>query len=375
MRPLTCRDLNPSKRKKESYLAVIEKKAKNSLWRQVISKKRKLKFHQFANKNLFFNFAETLVDAQSPKNEFRDPLKDRLDDFILECNEENKVEKLYQKYIQNNGANEHTYRCFYNKLSAKIEILKIISVDKGKNIALVPNLMAKFLCLLTYSVEIASSHVLRILGAGARHGINKISELRKIRSAENKLEHCITEHKFIKLLSILLTTMHALDIPTAQEEIASFVDKHFLSFWSLFKKQVKLSPNTENLNSFWSTCLFMYFKELKSPLLQENFDRCLNNMIGTLKDVNHLLQLKNIMEINQKNNYIAFFQLFMLQIAMKAAVEYYIIQAANSTQSSDAPTNFATRNNGFWQNNNAPLCSATQAARYAESLPRLIACH
>jgi hypothetical protein len=250
-------------------------------------------------------------------------------------------------------------------------------VDKGKNIALVPNLVAKLLCLLTYSVEMASSHILRTLGASARHGINKVSELRKIRSCKNKLAHCITDYKFISLLSILLTKMHTLDIPQ-QKNLDSFIDKHFLNFWSLFKKQAKLFPNTENLNGFWSTCLFTYFKELNSPSLQQNFEYCLNNMIETLQDVNCSAQLKNSMAINPENH-IDFLQLFTSQTT---AVQGYIIhvlgqliQAANAAQSCDSLRNFAATNNGFWQNNNACLGALAPAATSAKFSPGLIACH
>ena len=375
MRPLT---FNLLKKEKDSRFAVAKRKFRNSLWQQVISKKRKKIFNRLENKNLLFNFNETLVDEPLAKNELNlDPLKDKLAHFILEYNEANKVEKLYQQYILGNELNERSYRSFYNKLSAKIEVLKIISVDKGKNIALVPNLIAKLLCLLTYSVEMASSHILRTLGASARHGINKVSELRKIRSCKNKLAHCITDYKFISLLSILLTKMHTLDIPQ-QKNLDSFIDKHFLNFWSLFKKQAKLSPNTENLNGFWSTCLFTYFKELNSPSLQQNFEYCLNNMIETLQDVNCSAQLKNIMAINPENH-IDFLQLFTSQTT---AVQGYIIhvleqliQAANAAQSCDSLRNFSATNNGFWQNNNAGLDALAPAARYAKFAPGLIACH
>lgn len=360
MHPLTLRNLNLLKRKKELCLSVIKRRSKNSLSHHVISKKIKPKLHPFENKNLFFNLSETLVDKPLPKNELNlDPLKDKLASLILKYNEGNQVENLYQEYILGNKLHERTYQSFHNKLSAKIDVLKIISVDQGKNIALVPNLVAKFLCLLTYSVEMASSHILHALGAGARHGINKISEARKIHSSKNKLAHCITDDKFINLLSILLTKMHALDI-SQQKDLDEFVNKHFKEFWELFKKQAKLFANTENLNSFWSTCLFIYFKELKSPALQENFVDCLNNMIETLQAINYSGQLKNIIAINLENH-IAFFQLFARQTA---EVQCYItqvleqlIQAANTNQS-----------NGFWQNNNTRLC-------YAESSPRFIACH
>jgi hypothetical protein len=342
----------------------------------LVLKKTKSELNPFKKKKLFFNCPKMLVDDQSLKNELKvNPLKDKLAHLILESNETGKVEKLYQEYIQNNKLNECAYRHFYNKLSAKIDILKIISVDKGKNIALVPNLVAKLLCLLTYSVEIASSHLLSALGAGSRHGINKISEGRKIRSAKNKLQHCITDHKFIRLLSILLTTMHALDIPTEQKKIDSFVDEHFLYFWSLFKKQAKLSPNTENLNGFWSTCLFIYFKELKSPLIQNDFDQCLNKMTATLQDVDYSIQLKNIMEISPEN-YMAFFQLFTLQTA---AVQCYItqvleqlVQAANASKSCDSLTSFGMMNR-FYQDNNASPCSLIPPITYEKYSPRLIA--
>lgn len=368
MHPLTLRKLKLLK-------TATKRKLKNSLWTRGISKKREPKFYLFENKNLYFNFGKTLVDKQLSKNLLTaHPLKDKLADFILEYNEGNKIEKLYQKHIQGNEANEQLYRSFYNRLSAKIDILKIISVDKGKNLALVPNMVAKLLCLLTYSVEMASSHVLRALGAGTRHGINKISDIRKIRSAKNKLAHCITDYKFISLLSILLTKMHSLDIPQ-QKNLDSFVDEHFLNFWSLFKKQAKLSPNTENLNSFWSTCLFMYFKQLKSPSIQENFKHCLNNMTETLKDVNYSAQLKNILEMSQENH-IAFFQLFTLQ---STAVQCYItqvleqlIQAANATASCDSLPNLGTRY-GLWQNNNVGLCAPVPTPTCAKFLPPLIA--
>ncbi|MFM2322889.1 MAG: hypothetical protein RLZZ225_1042 [Pseudomonadota bacterium] len=375
MHPLT---FNLLKKEKVSHFDVAKRKLKNSLWQQVISKKRKKIFNRLENKKLLFNFSETLVDGPLAKNELNlDLLKDKLAHFILEYNEANKVEKLYQQYILGNELNERSYRSFYNKLSAKIEVLKIISVDKGKNIALVPNLIAKLLCLLTYSVEMASSHILRTLGASARHGINKVSELRKIRSCKNKLAHCITDYKFISLLSILLTKIHTLDIPQ-QKNLDSFIDKHFLNFWSLFKKQAKLSPNTENLNGFWSTCLFTYFKELNSPSLQQNFEYCLNNMIETLQDVNCSAQLKNSMAINPENH-IDFLQLFTSQTT---AVQGYIIhvleqliQAANAAQSCDSLSHFSATNNGFWQKNNAGLDALAPAARYAKFAPGLIACH
>lgn len=374
MHPLTFRNLSLLKKEKDLCLVVTKGKSKNSIWQHAPFKKRKAKLHPLKNKNLLFNFAETSADKQFSKNELKvDPLKDKLAHFILEHNEGNKVEALYQKYILNNELNERTYRSFYNKLSAKIDILKIISVDKGKNIALVPNMVAKLLCLLTYTVEMASSHILRGLSAGVRHGINKISEMRKIRSAKNKLAHCITDYKFISLLSILLTEMHALDIPQ-KKNLDDFVDKHFLNFWSLFKKQAKLSPNIENLNSFWSTCLFMYYKELQSPSSQENFEHCLNNMTETLKDVNYSDPLKKVMEISPEN-YSTFFQLFTLQTA---AVQCYItqvleqlIQAANASKSCAALPNFGTTN-GFWQNNNPDLCATIQAATYPKFSPPLI---
>lgn len=249
--------------------AIKKRKTKNSLSQQVSKLKKTKYFYSTDNKNAFFNC------PQKPSIESQLTLK--FASLIPQYNIGDVIENLYQQTMQNNKLNERAYRHFYNRLSAKIEILKIIDLDQGKNIDLAANMLTKILSLFTYATELTSSAILIGLGAGSKHGMKHISDKRKVKKAKNKLNHCITDVNFIKLISILLTKMHELDF-SQQENLELFIDKQFLNFWSLFKKQAKLYSDTDDLNTFWSTYLAFYLKELKCPLLIENFANFLNKI-------------------------------------------------------------------------------------------------
>lgn len=356
---------------------IIKRKPRNSLWRQITKIRKIKKFHKFENnKFLFFNSKESLIESQ---------LKAKLANFIAHDNTSDIIQNIYQQYIKNNKLNEYAYRHFYNKLSAKIDILKIIDLDRGKNIALVPNIVAKLLSLLTYSVELTSSAKVIGLGAVARHGINEISHGRKVKNAKNKLDHCITDINFIKLLSLCLTKMHELDF-SHQERLDIFIDKQFLNFWSLFKKQAKLCSDTENLNRFWSTCLLLYFKELKCPLLKENFDNFLSKItaISSIKEklacpseatiADYFLRSKENLNIDIKQeNFTVFLPLALqtatMQFYLTHAVLTQLISTANASKSIHS-----LNTSGFWQNNNTTFHSMPNTL-YSKPSPNLIISH
>ncbi|MFZ0218840.1 MAG: hypothetical protein WAL30_01350 [Candidatus Aquirickettsiella sp.] len=321
------------------------------------------------NKNLFFNRKEPLFESQ---------LRANLLDLLPVYTQENSLCKLYQRYIQNNKKNEQAYLHFYNRLSAKIDILKIIDLDQGKNIALAPSLVSKLLSLLTYSVELASCAILAGFAAATRYGVHEISDRNKIKSAKNKLSHLITDVNFIKLISIILTKTHERDF-AHQEKLDYFLDKQFLRFWSLFKKQAKIDIEIPDLTVFWSTCLIEYFKELQCPLLKDNFERCLVDM---LKTVNPPFQAwpQKLTEINapyHSNDFntrvpetIFLAQLILQIVASQYLNQLELIHTARIRQSS------VSSGSTFWKNGNNNSREHFNQSNFAINqtfMPRLIA--
>jgi hypothetical protein len=333
--------------KKKLSFTLIKKKPKKSLW-QKVSKKRRQSLNKIEeNKSLFFIPKESLVESQ---------VKESLMSLIPQYHAENSINKLYQPYIQNKNSNERAYAHFYNKLSAKIDILKIINLDQGKNIALNPNIVCKLISLLTYSAELVSSAILIGIAEATRHGVNEISDMRKIKNAKNKLNHCITDLNFIKLVSIILTKTHEPDF-SHQENIDYFIDEQFLKFWSVFKKQAKLYSDSQDLNSFWSTCLFEYFKELKCPLLKDNFEHCLSEMTEILKrDANLTTQYKgNMLGMNGLNQYetsapISQENIFFSQLILQAAALHYLTQIKQLIHVSNTTASSKLAGSTFWRN-------------------------
>lgn len=335
-----------SNKEKDSntFIKKIPRPSKNkSLWKKVIKKKRQQLSNNNleANKNLFFNDHKPLVEIQLKKN---------LLAFLPEYNAESVIHKLYQRYIQNNKINEHAYLHFYNRLSAKIDILKIIDADHGKNIALNPDIVTKVISILTYSAGLVSSAIFHAIGAVTRHGISEISDMRKIKSAKNKLNHWITDLNFIKLLSIMLTKTHEPDF-AHQEKIDYFLDEQFLIFWTLFKKQAKMDTEIPDLNDFWSTCLVDYVKELKCPLLKDNFERCLNEML-TLVKLPHREYLPTLIETNQPNLSKDFSaprqeNIFLAQLILQIMISHYLTRLLEFNQAAKIQ-NSPTCESAFW---------------------------
>lgn len=334
---------------KKRLLFNLIKKSKKSLW-QKVSKKRRQQFGKNsleANKNLFFTDNKSLVEFQLKKN---------LLAFLPQYNAENTIHTLYQRYIQNNKMNEQAYLHFYNRLTAKIDILKIIDADHGKNIALNPDIVCKMLSLLTYSVGLLSSALFHAIAAITRHGINELSDIRKINSAKNKLNHWITDLNFIKLLSIMLTKTHEPDF-AHQERMDYFLDEQFLIFWSLFKKQAKMDTEIPDLNDFWSTCLVEYVKELKCPLLKDNFEHCLNEMLASV-NFNHphqeYTQLPNTNASNQYKNFSTPSQesIFLAQWILQTVISHYLNRMLELNQTVKMHPNSSAFTSTFWHNEN-----------------------
>lgn len=324
------------------------KKTKKSLWQKVTKKRRQqLSNNNFeANKNLFFNDHKPLVESQ---------LKENLLAFLPQYNAESVVHKLYQRYIQNNKINEHAYLHFYNRLSAKIDILKIIDADHGKNIALNPDIVTKVISILTYSAGLVSSAIFHAIGAVTRHGITEISDMRKIKSAKNKLNHWISDLNFIKLLSIMLTKTLEPDF-AHQEKIDYFLDEQFLIFWNLFKKQAKIDTEIPDLNDFWSTCLVEYVKELKCPLLKDNFERCLNEMLTSVK-LPYREYIPTLIEANQPNLSKGFSapgqeNVFLAQLILRIIISHYLTRLLEFNQTAKIQQNSPTCASTFWRNGN-----------------------
>ena len=324
------------------------KKSKKSLWQKVTKKRRqqlKLSNSLKINKHLFLNQQLPLAESQ---------LKDNLLAFLPEYHAENVIHKLYERFIQNNKINEHAYLHFYNRISAKVDVLKIIDGDQGKNIALNSDLVSKVVSALTHSVGLVSSVIFDVIGAVIRCGISEISDMRKIKKAKNKLNHWITDLNFIKLLSIVLTKIHEPDF-AHQEKIDYFLDEKFLIFWTLFKKQAKIDTEIPDLNDFWSTCLVEYVKELKCPLLKENFERCLNEMFKLLK-LPFSESLPTLTEINQPNFSKGFNtdcqeSIFLAQLVLQVIISGYLtLQAFNRTVK--IQQNSSTCASKFWRNEN-----------------------
>lgn len=343
-----------SNKEKESNLLkkrlpkISIKKTKKSLWQKVTKKRRQqLSNNNFeANKNLFFNDHKPLVEFQ---------LKENLLAFLPQYNAESVVHKLYQRYIQNNKINEHAYLHFYNRLSAKIDILKIIDADHGKNIALNPDIVTKVISILTYSAGLVSSAIFHAIGAVTRHGITEISDMRKIKSAKNKLNHWISDLNFIKLLSIILTNTLEPDF-AHQEKIDYFLDEQFLIFWNLFKKQAKIDTEIPDLNDFWSTCLVEYVKELKCPLLKDNFERCLNEMLTSIK-LPYREYIPTLIEANQPNLSKGFSapgqeNVFLAQLILRIIISHYLTRLMEFNQAAKIQQNSPTCASTFWRNGN-----------------------
>lgn len=359
------------KKKLPSYLI---KKLKKGLWKSVTKKKRQ-QFEQSSlekNPNLFFSDNRPLVESQ---------LKEKLLAFLPQYTAENAIHKLYQCYIQHNKTNEHAYLHFYNKLSAKIDILKIISIDQGKNIPLNPNLVCKLIALLTYPVGLVSSAILHAVAACTRHGINEISNIRKIKSTKNKLNHCITDLNFVKLLSIILTKIHEPDF-AHQEKIDYFLDEQFLIFWSLFKKQAKIGNEIPDLNDFWSTCLLEYVKELKCPLLKGNFERRLNKMLTLVNpppqtcpqrptEINPPKQSKDFNIPSQED-------IFLAQLILQMTISYHLTKMLEFNQTAKLQKNSPAFPSTLWRNgknNSRDNCNRPSSAINPIFSPRAITCH
>lgn len=325
------------------------KKSKKSLWQKVTKKRRqqlKLSNSLEINKHLFLNQQIPLVESQ---------LKENLLVFLPEYHAENVIHKLYQRFIQNNKINEHAYFHFYNRISAKIDVLKIIDADQGKNIALNPDIISKVVSALTYSVGLVSSVIFDVIGAVIRHGISEISGMRKIKKAKNKLNHWITDLNFIKLLSIVLTRIHEPDF-AHQEKNDYFLDEQFLIFWTLFKKQAQIDTEIPDLNDFWSTCLVEYVKELKCPLLKDNFERCLNEMFKLLK-LPFPESLPTLTEINQPNlskgvNTDTQESIFLAQLILQVIINHYLTRLLEFNHRVKIQQNSSTCASKFWCNEN-----------------------
>lgn len=330
---------------KMNLLGLIKKY--KSLWKKV-SKKRRNGFSQIEkNKNLFFTPKDTLIDLH---------VKESLLSFMPQYEDETIVRKIYQHCIKNNRLsttqknkflNERAYFNFYNKLSAKIDILKIIDLDRGKNLALNQSLACKFISLLTSSAGFVSSPLCHVVAAATRHGISKISDRIKIENAKNKLNHCITDTNFIKIISIILTTIHEPDF-YHQERLDYFLDEQFLKFWLVFKKQANIDTDAHDLNHFWSTCLFEYFKKLKCPLLKANFVHCLDK-ISELTKKNISIPLEHTHTLPELNTSTPSIEpaavsqgnIVLAQLIVHAVANYYLTQlglhAAKLTKGSVAP--------------------------------------
>jgi hypothetical protein len=255
--------------KRKRLIRSIKKNKIITNLRKKISKKRINQFKASSeNRNLFFSPKFSLLETQ---------LKEKLASVLHLYTKTNKVEEIYENHIDGTPS-EYSYRYFYNKFSGKIQTYQLIDTDQGKNFRFAPNLFTKLLGLLSYGFNFIPVPLINEGSGGlSRYALNTQSDQRKIKKTKNKLDHCITEHNFIKLLSILLTKTHEPDF-SHQENINLFLEKQFKNFWSLFKKQAKKSPNTADLNTFWSECLFAYFKELKCPLLKENFYNNINTL-------------------------------------------------------------------------------------------------
>lgn len=260
---------------------IKKNKIKENL-RKKISKKRIKKFHTLSgNRNLFFS-----TQALSP---LETQFKQNLTELLSIYDKTNKIEQIHANHIDEADKNSVdkkfknacSYRYFYNKLSGKIQTYQLIDTDQGTNFRFSPNIGARILNLLTYGLNFIPAPLINGGSGGlARCAINISSDQRKIKKTKNKLDHCITETNFIKLLSILLTKIHEPDF-SQQENLDLFLGKQFKNFWSVFKKQVKENPNREDLGKFWSECLLTYFQELKCPLLKENCFEKIDSMLHT----------------------------------------------------------------------------------------------
>ncbi len=302
------------------------------------------------NENLFFSPKEPLFEIE---------LKSTLTKVLYNYTQDNTI----PEFFQNNKNNEKAYSYFYNELSGKIGTSTIIGLDRGKNIALAPNLVCKFFCSLTYLVELTSYTILTFLAATTRCGINKLSERRKIKSAKNKLDHLITDPNFIRLISIILTKTHESDF-AHQEKLDYFVREQFLSFWTLFKRQAKIETEIPDLTTFWSTFLIEYFKALKCPLLKNNFLGCLDEMHASVNrrlqacpenltglNVNEANQPKNINQTITENIYLPQLILQLAQLILKIAICYLTQLIGFMHAAKMSPQASVSSKSVFWQPN------------------------
>ncbi len=299
--------------KKKRLISKIKKiKRKNKLRDQIPSKKLTISF--LANsKNLFFTNKASPIEIQ---------IKNKLSVFLGFYTNSNETERIFRNTIENTS-NEYAYRFFYNKLLAKLHSYQLIDTDRGSNFELSPNTFTRVVgTLLNVFYVVPILVIPGLIASSGQVGLKVASNKRKINKTKNKLDHCIPETNFIKLLSILLTKTHESEF-SYQENIDLFLEKTFKNFWSLFKTQAKNNPNREQLNQFWSECLNEYLKELKCPLLQENFYENLNTMTpnsppiagSTFQSPEANLQLLFIMH---------FIKLWLIQLSMQTVIQQTI---------------------------------------------------
>ncbi|MDQ8039387.1 MAG: hypothetical protein REH83_03170 [Rickettsiella sp.] len=265
------------------------KKIKSEL-RRKISRKRIQRFDKkLENRNVFFYKKPSSAEIQL-KNNFSILLR-----FYINTD---KTERLYENHIENvfNERVNRAYRFFYNRLSGKIQTYQLLVTDQGNNFEISSNKFTKIAVLFTYLFYFIPVPILNESSGGAtRYGLKLASEKRKIKKTKNKLDRCITDPNFIKLLSILLTIIHQSDF-THQENIELFLENIFQNFWILFKKQAKAYPNKENLINFWSEFLVTYFNDLKCPLQKENFYENVKKMIKESQAIIHQKSSFNLLD-------------------------------------------------------------------------------
>ncbi len=257
------------KNKKIKSSSRKNKKIKQRL-RKKISSNRIKKFDSTPDTtNLFFYTKPPLAEIK---------LKLNLSSFLRFYMKSNKTEPLYENYIKN-PTHEQAYRFFYNKLMGKIQTYQLIDTDRGENFELSSNKFTKLANLFTHLFNFIPLPILSDCTGGVmQFGFKQASEKRKIKKTKTKLNHCITDTNFIKLLSILLTRIHERDFEH-QEELELFIETIFQDFWALFKSQVKKNPNKLDLNQFWSEFLVEYFKALNCPLQKEVFYGIVNTAV------------------------------------------------------------------------------------------------
>lgn len=154
-----------------------------------------------------------------------------------------------------NAEHDGYHKNFWDQITTKINLYKLIIYDKGSNFSLAANTStaagleaANIIFFIPYIGSALSIPIKPMLYAMDRQ--------RKLRRTRRKFFRLITDDNFLKIISIILSHTHQATLSAQSrdpDKTRKCAEKIFREFWACFKKQVRLeSPETEDTHKFKS---------------------------------------------------------------------------------------------------------------------------